>query len=76
MAFDKQVLLSYIERLERLYNDEAAVAEGIKDVFNEAKSAGFDPKYIRKVLALRKLDPDELDEMDELTAMYRQAVGL
>lgn len=76
MAFDKQILLSYIERLERLYNDEAAVAEGIKDVFNEAKSAGFDPKYIRKVLALRKLDPDELDEMDELTAMYRQAVGL
>lgn len=76
MAFDKQILISYIERLERLYNDEAAVAEGIKEVFNEAKSAGFDPKYIRKVLALRKLDPDELAEMDELTAMYRVAVGL
>ena len=76
MALDKQVLISYIERLERLYNDEASIAEGIKEVFSEAKSAGFDPKYIRKILALSKLDPDELDEQDELTALYREAVGL
>lgn len=76
MALDKEVLISYIERLERLYNDEASIAEGIKEVFSEAKSVGFDPKYIRKILALRKLDPDELDEQDELTALYREAVGL
>lgn len=73
---NKEQLLSYIERLERLYNDEASVAEGIKEVYSEAKSAGFDPKYIRKILALRKLDPDELYEQDELIKMYREAAGI
>lgn len=73
---NKEQLLSYIERLERLYNDEASVAEGIKEVYSEAKSSGFDPKYIRKILALRKLDPDELYEQDELIKMYREAAGI
>ena len=51
-------------------------AADIKEVYSEAKSAGYDPKYIRQMIRLRKLDPDELDEADELTKMYRDALGL
>lgn len=74
--FDNEQLISIIERIERLNADAADITEGIKEVFEEAKSAGYDPKYIRKIITLRKMDRDELDEQDELMAMYRNAVGL
>ena len=75
-AIDNQQLISYIQRIEKLNEDAAAIAADIKEVFDEAKSAGYDPKYIRQMIALRKLDADELDEQDELTQMYRSALGL
>lgn len=75
-AIDNQQLMSYIQRIEKLNADAAAIAADIKEVFDEAKSAGYDPKYIRQMIALRKLDADELDEQDELTRMYRDAVGI
>lgn len=75
-TFDNAQLLSFIERIERLNEDQEQIAADLKQVFDEAKSAGYDPKYIRKMIQLRKLDPDELDEQDELTKMYRNAVGL
>lgn len=69
-------LLSIIERIERLMWESDSIAADIKEIYSEAKSAGFDPKYIKKVIGLRKLDPDERDEADELLQMYRKAVGL
>ena len=75
-SLDNQQLLSIIERVEKLNEDAAAIAADIKEIFAEAKSAGFDPKYIRQMIRLRKMDPDELDETDELTHMYRTALGL
>ena len=74
--FDNTQLLSFIERAEKLNEDAAQIAEDLKEVFNEAKSAGYDPKYIRKMIQLRKLDQDELYEADELEKLYRNAVGL
>ena len=73
---NKEQLLSIVERIERLEEDAAQVAADIKEIYSEAKSAGYDPKYIKKVIALRKLDPDELDEQDELLKMYREALGI
>ena len=75
-TLDKNHLLSIVERIERLENDAKQIAEDIKEVYSEAKSAGYDPKYSKKIIALRKLDPDELDEQDELLKMYRDAVGI
>ena len=74
--FDNTKLLSFIERAEKLNEDAAQIAEDLKEVFNEAKSAGYDPKYIRKMIQLRKLDSEELYEADELEKLYRNAVGL
>lgn len=75
-TFDNAQLLSIIERVEKLNEDSAAIAADLKEVMSEAKSAGYDPKYIKKMVELRKMDPDELDEQDELTKMYRDAIGI
>ena len=73
---DKEQLISIIERIEKLNEDAEAIACDIKNVYADAKSFGLDPKYIKKIVALRKKDPDEIDEEDELLAMYRNAVGI
>lgn len=69
-------LLSLIERIEKLEEEKAAIAADIKQIYDEAKGAGFEPKYIREMIKLRKLDPDELDEHDELEKMYRDTINL
>lgn len=75
-AIDNSQLITIIERIEKLNEDTANIAADIKEIFTEAKSAGFDPKYIRQMIRLRKLDPDEIDEQDELVKMYRSALGI
>lgn len=73
---DKSLLLSIVERIEKLNADAEAIAADIKEVYSEAKMQGYDPKMIKKCIALRKKDKDEIDEEDELLAMYRSALGL
>ncbi|MDR1207242.1 MAG: DUF2312 domain-containing protein [Rickettsiales bacterium] len=75
-AIDNKQLVSIIERIEKLNDESAALAADAKEIYTEAKSMGFDPKYVRQMVRLRKMDPDELDESDELTKMYRSALGL
>lgn len=75
-AIDGAQLKSFVERTESLDEEIAALNADKSEVYKEAKSAGYDPKYIRKIVALRKLDPDELDEADELLKMYREALGM
>ena len=75
-ALDNNQLITIIERIEKLNEDAAAIAADVKEVYKEAKAAGFDPKYIRQMIRLRKMDQDEIDEADELTKMYRTALGL
>ena len=75
-AIDNKQLITIIERIEKLNEETAAIAADIKEIFTEAKSAGFDPKYLRQMIRLRKMDQDELDEADELTKMYRSALGI
>lgn len=75
-VIDNEQLMTIIERIEKLNEDTANIAADIKEIYSEAKSAGFDPKYIRQMIRLRKLDPDELDEQDELLKMYRSALGI
>ena len=73
---NKNQLLSFIERVERLEEEKKAQAEDIKEVLNEAKSSGFEPKYIRKIVALRKQDPDKRRQEEQEFDLYKEAVGL
>ena len=69
-------LKQFIERIERLEEDKAAVTTDIKEVYAELKSQGFDPKIIRKVISLRKMDQDERAEHEELLSVYLQALNM
>lgn len=74
MAMDR--LKSIIERYERLDEEKKALSSDQRDILLEAKSAGFDPKIIREVLRLRKMDADELEEREALIATYTHALGM
>ena len=70
-----QRLKSFIERIERLEEENKALGADVKEVYGEAKSSGFDPKIMRKVVALRKLDPNDRQEQESLLQVYLDAVG-
>lgn len=70
------ILRAYIERIERLEEEKRNIAADIREVYAEAKANGFEPKIMRRVVALRKMDQADRQEQEELLDIYRQAVGL
>ena len=69
-------LSSLIERIERLEEEKKALSGDIRDVFAEAKSAGFDVKIMRAILKLRKMNAADRDEQEFLLDTYRKALDL
>lgn len=69
-------LRSFIERIERLEEEKAHLAEDIKEVYAELKGVGFDAKTVRKLVSLRKLDAEKRRESEELLDLYKTAVGM
>ena len=69
-------LRSLIERIERLEEEKKAIAGDIRDIFAEAKSAGFDVKVMREILKLRKMDAADRDEKELLLETYRKALEI
>jgi uncharacterized protein (UPF0335 family) len=69
-------LRSFIERIERLEEEKAALSADIREVFAEAKSTGFDTKIMRQVIKLRKMEVDDRQEQEHLLDLYKRAVGL
>ncbi len=68
-------LKSLIQRIEKLEEEKANIANDIKEVYSEAKSAGYDVKILRQVIRIRKMDKADRDEMDELLDLYLSALG-
>ncbi|MFS8368421.1 DUF2312 domain-containing protein [Acetobacter oryzifermentans] len=69
-------LRSIIERVERLESERKALSGDIKDIFTEAKSAGFDVKVLRQIIRIRRQDPAEVEEQETLLDVYRRALGM
>lgn len=69
-------LRSFVERIERLEEEKAALTADIRDVYAEAKAAGFDVKTMRQIVRLRKLDQSDRDEQQALLDLYRQVLEL
>lgn len=69
-------LKSFIERIERLEEEKKALAEDIKDIYAEAKGAGFEPKIMRQVIRLRKMEEHARKEQEALLDLYTHALGL
>jgi uncharacterized protein (UPF0335 family) len=68
-------LRSFIERVERLEEEKAQTALDIREVYAEAKGEGYDAKVLRKIVALRKKDPVQRREEEELLELYLSALG-
>ena len=69
-------LKSFIERIERLEEEKAAIAGDIREVYSEAKSTGFETKIMRQVVRLRKMEAHDREEQEQLLDLYKRAVGL
>ena len=69
-------LRSLIERIERLEEEKAGIASDIRDIFAEAKGAGFDVKIMRTILKLRKMNEADRSEQETLIDVYKKALDM
>jgi uncharacterized protein (UPF0335 family) len=69
-------LRSIVERIERLEEERKALGNDIKDIYAEAKSAGFDPKVLRQLIRIRKQEAAEVEEQETMLDIYRRALGM
>jgi uncharacterized protein (UPF0335 family) len=69
-------LRQFIERFERLEMEKKNIAEQQKEVMAEAKGRGYDTKVMRKVIALRKRNKDDIAEEEAVLEMYKEALGM
>lgn len=69
-------LTQYVERAERLAAEKKDIAEQEKELFAEAKGRGYDTKVLRKVIALRARDPNDVAEEEAVLDMYKSAPGM
>jgi uncharacterized protein (UPF0335 family) len=74
-SFVKAQLKSYVQRIERLEEEKKALADDVREVYAEAKAAGFDAKAMRAVVRWRKQDAAERKEHEALVDLYREALG-
>jgi uncharacterized protein (UPF0335 family) len=75
-GFAKEHLKSFIERVERLEEEKAALTADIREVYAEAKGQGFDTKIMRQVVRLRKLENADRQEQEAILDLYLSALGM
>lgn len=75
-GFAKDHLRSFIERIERLEEEKAALTADIREVYSEAKGTGFDTKIMRQVVRIRKLDTADRQEQEAILDLYLSALGM
>jgi uncharacterized protein (UPF0335 family) len=75
ISVDGARLRAFILRIERLAEEKDAISADIKDVYGEVKSVGFDPKIVRKIVALRRVDKNKREEEAEILDLYLSALG-
>ncbi len=72
----KDQLKSFVERIERLEEERAALSGDVREVYGELKSFGLDPKIVRQIVRLRKMDSAEYQEQEALLDVYKAALGM
>ena len=76
MEANDQQLRQYFERIERLEEEKKGIADDIRDTYAEAKAVGYEPKIMRPIVKLRKMQPHERQEMEAMIDTYKAALGL
>ena len=72
----REEIRSFVERIENLNIEKNEISEQQKDVFAEAKSRVYDTRILRKVISMRKQDPQDLSEEEAILEIYREALDL
>ena len=75
-GFAREHLQSFIERVERLEEEKAALTADIREVYAESKSSGFDTKIMRQVVRLRKLENADRLEQEAILRLYMDALNM
>ena len=73
---NKDEVMQYINRIEKLEEEKRATSEDIKSVYLEVKSTGYDPKIIRKLVSIRRKSKEERQEEEALLELYMEAIGM
>jgi uncharacterized protein (UPF0335 family) len=71
-----QHLRAFIERIERIEEEIRSMNDDKKEIYAEAKGTGFDVKIIKRIVAMRRLDPDRRREEAEILDLYLTALGM
>jgi uncharacterized protein (UPF0335 family) len=69
-------LKTLVERIEREEEAKSEIAEGIKEIYLEGKSAGYDVKILRRLISIRKKDPSARAEEESLMDAYMNEIGM
>ena len=69
-------LRQFVERYERLEQEKRDLADQMKEVMAEARARGYDVKVLKKLIALRKRDPQEVSEEESILDLYKTALGM
>lgn len=69
-------LRAFIERIERLEEEKAAISADIKEIYAEAKGNGFDTKILKAIIRIRKQDANERIEQEAILELYMSALGM
>lgn len=69
-------LRAFVEGFERLEAEKSDLSEQQKELMAEAKARGYDTKALRKIIALRKREPDDIAEEEAVLEMYKEVLGL
>jgi uncharacterized protein (UPF0335 family) len=72
----KDRLRAFVERIERLEEEKAALAADVREIYAEAKSVGYDTRALRAIVRMRKQDANERLEQEALLATYMHALGM
>jgi uncharacterized protein (UPF0335 family) len=74
-SVDRDRLRSLVDRIEDAENDKLAIAEDLRGLYAEARSAGFDATALRQVIRMRRQDAAERSARKELVQSYLEALG-
>ena len=69
-------LRAFIERVERLEEEKAALVADIREIYAEAKGVGYDTKIMRQIVRMRKIDSQDRQEQEAILDLYKSALGM
>lgn len=72
----ESVLLSYVERIERLEEEKKAISTDIREIYKEAEGNKLDSKALATIIKMRRKDPQELEEEEFLVDSYKKMLGM